>query len=247
MRIKLIACNVFSRELYDVSAHSPHIFETSFLALGLHNYPDKLREEIQSLIDSTDPALFDVIVLGYGLCSRATAGIEAKNIPIVIPKAHDCITLLLGSRERYTREFNAHPGTYYYSPGWVERKTEEVDQLTNISKEKLYDVKYKEYVEKYGEDNAKYLLDMECTWMDHYERVAFINMGIGNIKEYRRFTQELAKERGWMWDEIQGDKTILEMISSANWDPEYFEIINPGDKIAESYDENIICSSNCSE
>jgi hypothetical protein len=33
----------------------------------------------------------------------------------VLPRAHDCVTVLLGSRERYTREHAAAPATYWYS------------------------------------------------------------------------------------------------------------------------------------
>ncbi|MFV1980286.1 MAG: DUF1638 domain-containing protein [Rhodothermia bacterium] len=33
----------------------------------------------------------------------------------VLPRAHDCITLLMGSRTRYLEYFKAHPGTYFRS------------------------------------------------------------------------------------------------------------------------------------
>jgi len=38
----------------------------------------------------------------------------------VVPRAHDCITLLLGSKERYAKLFGERPGTYWYSAGWLE-------------------------------------------------------------------------------------------------------------------------------
>lgn len=40
---------------------------------------------------------------------------------LVIPRAHDCITLYLGSRQRYLEQFNARPGTYWYSLDYLER------------------------------------------------------------------------------------------------------------------------------
>ena len=33
----------------------------------------------------------------------------ARHTPIVMPRAHDCITLYLGSRERYQAQFERHP------------------------------------------------------------------------------------------------------------------------------------------
>jgi len=41
---------------------------------------------------------------------------------MVIPRVHDCISLLLGSRRQYDSEFDQFPGTYYLSKGWKEYK-----------------------------------------------------------------------------------------------------------------------------
>jgi len=55
----------------------------------------------------------DAIVLAHGLCGEATAGLRAGSIPLVVPRSHDCITIFLGSRDRYTTEFTGNPGTYW--------------------------------------------------------------------------------------------------------------------------------------
>jgi hypothetical protein len=112
-RIKVIACEVFVREFYSAAADSPHVLDMSFLPFGLHNTPDKLREAIQSAVDETDSDVYDYIILGYCLCSRGTADILSRDVPIVIPRGHDCITIFLGSRAAYDEEFGSHPGTYY--------------------------------------------------------------------------------------------------------------------------------------
>jgi hypothetical protein len=59
---------------------------------------------------------------------------------MIIPKAHDCITLFLGSKERYRTYFDAHPGTYWYTPGWVECSVQ--------PGKGRYELLRKEYVEK---------------------------------------------------------------------------------------------------
>ena len=59
--------------------------------------------------------------MGYGLCGQATAGLIARSIPIVIPHAHDCITLFLGSRDSYQYQFVNYPGTYWYAHDYIER------------------------------------------------------------------------------------------------------------------------------
>ena len=61
------------------------------------------------------------MLFGYGLCGMGLVGLTARPKPVVIPRAHDCITLFLGSRERYLEYFNAHPGVYFKTTGWIER------------------------------------------------------------------------------------------------------------------------------
>ncbi|MBK8050203.1 MAG: DUF1638 domain-containing protein [Anaerolineales bacterium] len=65
---------------------------------------------------------YDAIILAYGLCGASTAQLIARHTPIVMPRAHDCITLYLGSRDRYQAEFEKHPGTYWYSADYLERQ-----------------------------------------------------------------------------------------------------------------------------
>jgi len=241
MKIKLIACEVFARELSFATAKSPHIFYTTFMSFGLHDTPDKLREAIQAEIDACEGSGYDYIVLGYGLCSRGTADVTARSIPIIVPRAHDCITLFLGSRAAYTKEFGASPGTYYYSPGWIERKVGEVQQgFIDDAFETRTSERYKEYVEKYGEDNAKFLIEQESQWLEHYTRAAFIDVGLGDVEGYRSFVQQLARDHGWEYKEIEGDLSLIDRIAGADWDSEDFLKVAPGRTIVESFNELIL-------
>ena len=84
----------------------------------LHDTPEKLRETLNERIRQTPGD--GTILLGYGRCSNGTAGLEAGRHRLVIPACDDCIALLLGSRRTYQQEFKEHPGTYYYTRGWIE-------------------------------------------------------------------------------------------------------------------------------
>jgi hypothetical protein len=100
-----------------------------FLEAGLHEKPELLKKKLQEAIDdvsATDKA--DRIVIGYGVCGRGTVGIQARDIPLSIPKVHDCIAMFLGGSEAYRREFKKFPGTYYISAGWHEEKAVPVSQ-----------------------------------------------------------------------------------------------------------------------
>jgi hypothetical protein len=241
MKIKLIACEALYREFCMATAQSPHVFDVEFVSFGLHDTPSELRAELQRKIDACEGQGYDRIVLGYGLCSRGTAELAARSIPIIMPRAHDCITLFLGSRAAYSEEFNCHPGTYYYTSGWIERKAGEVQQgfIDEVYAQRTKD-RYQEYVEKYGEDNAKFLIEQESQWMANYSRAALIDMGLGDVEEYRRFTCQLAQDNSWEFAEVPGDMSLVRRLANGEWDSEDFLTVKPGQSITESFDELVL-------
>src|ERR1051326_7872623 len=111
MRLKLISCEVFYREMCAAIARSPHVVDIAFLPKGLHDMGAKgMRERVQAALDQVDETHYDAVLFGYGLCNNGLAGLTARTIPLVVPRAHDCITLFLGCRQRYLDYFNTHPG-----------------------------------------------------------------------------------------------------------------------------------------
>ena len=120
MLIKVIACEILFRELCHCAARSPSLVDFEFLTQGHHDTPKQGRVEIQRRIDAVPAGKYDAIVLGYGLCSNIVTGLVSTHTRLVIPRAHDCISLFLGSKERYQEHFASHPGTYYYTSGWLE-------------------------------------------------------------------------------------------------------------------------------
>jgi hypothetical protein len=241
MRLKVIACEAFKLEIEVLSHKMKHEVDIAFQSFGLHNDPDKLRSELQAQIDSLSSDSFDYILVGYALCSRGTVGITARDVPLVLFRAHDCITVFLGSRRRYMEEFIKEPGTYYYSPGWVERWREKGDvDLFRSMRETAREIKYRQYVQKYGEDNAKYLIEMEESWINNYSRAAFINMGIGDVERYRAFVREIARDNGWKFEELQGDWRLIEGFIRGEWNEDDFLIVRPGQKVVDVYNEEIM-------
>ncbi len=242
MKLYAVCCEAVARECYRAAGLSPHSVTIAIKDFGLHNIPDDLRASIQDEIDrASATGKYEYILLGYGLCSRGTADLVARNVPLVIPRAHDCITFFLGSKERYQEEFSGHPGTYYYSPGWVERKEGEVDQGGfTIVQDAKREERFREYVEKYGEENALFLMEQENQWLSHYNRAAFINMGLGDVGFYRDFTKHVAEEHGWSYEEIQGDFRLVDRFLSGDWPAEDFLIVQPGQRTTEDVTSGII-------
>jgi Protein of unknown function (DUF1638) len=129
-----------------------------------------LRLKLQAQIDGAVGQGYDAVVLSYRLCGKATEGLKAKDVPLVIPRAHDCITLFLGSRERYQQEFEKNPGTYWFANDYIERGKRAGSTLTMGSVGPNSDTQalYEQYVAKYGKDNADYLIDVMGAWSKHY-------------------------------------------------------------------------------
>lgn len=241
MRLCAISCEVFARECCRAAAYSPHIVDLDFLPFGLHDRPDDLRTRLQQEIDAAATKAYDYILLVYGLCSRGTAGVIARKIPLVIPRAHDCITLLLGSRQRYEEEFGRHPGTYYFSPGWIERKEGEVIQGNyEAVKERMLIERFYEYAEKFGEDNARYLVEQERQWLSYYDRAALIDTGLGDLEKYRDFTRRIAEERGWAYEELAGNTRLIDSLFWGEWNDAEFLVVEPGSRTIEDVNNEII-------
>ncbi len=110
MRYQLIACEIMLREAALCAATSPHVLDLHFLTKGLHDNPDSLRTEVQGQIDSLDGLPHDAVLLGYALCSNGAVGLQARSTPLVMPRAHDCITFFLGSKDTYAQRHRDKPG-----------------------------------------------------------------------------------------------------------------------------------------
>ncbi len=215
------------REAYFCAARSKNVVDVVLMEQGLHDEPDKLRSEVQKALDNTcdiQGRPYDASLLGYGLCSNGIVGLSAK-IPVVAPRGHDCITLLLGSKDRYQEYFDSHRGVYWYSPGWIESGKQP-------SKER-YEKLLKEYKEKYGDDNAQYLMEVEQKWIKEYNWATYIDWGLIDSNEYKNYAKRCAEFLHWNYDELKGSPALMQKLVDGDWDDGEFLVIKPGQKIGE--------------
>jgi hypothetical protein len=243
MRLKCFACEALARPVYLCAAQSPHIVDVELLRQGLHDQPTDLRAKLQMQIDATRKQDYDAIVLAYGLCGKATEGLGAREIPLVIPRAHDCITLFLGSRARYQAEFENNSGTYWYALDYVERGSHS-DSLTVLGASGLNNdlqADYAKFVAKYGKDNADYLMQVMGAWQKHYQRAAFIDLGVGNTEAVEAKAQTDAAQRGWTFARVAGDMVLIRRLLNGDWKNDFL-MVNPGEQVAISYDDQVVCA-----
>ena len=239
MRLKLISCEVIFREMCDAVARAPHQVDVEFLPKGLHDLgATAMRALLQSAVDEADPH-YDAILLGYGLCGNGLSGLRAITIPLVIPRAHDCIALLFGSRHRYREYFEQNPGVYFRSTGWLERgqsMAQLAQRRTGIGST------LDELTAKYGEENGRYLYEELYRYETAYRQLTYIETGLEPDDSFERRARDEAERKGWAFSKVRGDSNLFQRLVGGEWNAEDFLVVEPGFEIAARYDDGVIAA-----
>jgi hypothetical protein len=242
MRLKLIACEIFYREFCSVVASSPNTVDVEFLPKGLHDIGSEgMRERLQAALERVDDPRYEAVLLGYGLCNNGVVGLTAGKYPLVIPRAHDCITLFLGSAERYLDYFNSHPGVYFKTTGWIERGKAD-GELSQLSVGKVLGVgkNYEDLVARYGEDNAKFLWSELGDLTKNYSQFTYIEMGVGPEESMERGAREEAAQRGWKFEKLAGNLGLFKRLVDGVWGEKEFLVVPPGRQVVADYGGGLI-------
>jgi hypothetical protein len=238
MRLELICCEVLFREMSAVVARSPHQVDVRFLPKGLHDEGGaRMCRKLQECVDEASAREPDAVLMGYALCGNGLHGLQARQCPVILPRAHDCIALLMGSREAYNRYFEANPGTYFRSTGWIERGSglePAVRMKTGIS------TSLDEWIAKYGEDNGRYLFEELNRYQAAYSRLTYIETGLEPDSRFEDQARREAAERGWTFEKIPGSLRIFEALVRGDWNNGDFLTVQPGHRVVARYDERII-------
>ncbi len=239
LRIRAIGCDILLRPLYLAAATTRNIVDVVDLTAALHVEPATLRERIQERIDAVPPG-YDAIVLAYGLCGGATAGIRARSVPVVLTRAHDCITIFLGGRDRYAQEFEQTPGTYWYVADQVDRGNALKGWLLGDgARAEDAQATYDDYVRRFGEANATYLMETLGGWTSRYERGVFLDTGLpAEVAEARARTE--VEERGWRFEKVAADLRLVRDLVDGRWDDDRYQVLQPGEELRMTWDERIM-------
>ncbi len=235
MRIALVGCMVMNREISRLVSESKNVVRVWWLRQGLPDTPDILRAELQRTVDEIERENnqlpvhlgFSAIVLAYGLCSNGVVGLRSRTLPLIVPRCDDCISLFLGSAERYQRLFHEMQGVYWYNPGWIE-------QAFTPSREN-YERQRAEYAQAYGEENADYL--MECTnhWMENYQSCGYISCPLGDSPAYEAYARQAADDFGWQFRRFEGRMDYLDAVVNGPWDDARFLTCPAGCRVEADY------------
>jgi Protein of unknown function (DUF1638) len=208
--LTIIACKTIRDEVESLRGDIAVDYCDGFL----HDTPEKLRQTLNERIAAIPGE--GTILLGYGRCSNGTAGLSAGRHRIVLPAVDDCIALLLGSRATYKREFAEHPGTYYYTRGWVE-------ELEDPYRE------YLKMIPRMGEPKARMVAHM---MLESYTRVAIIDTGTYDLAKCESYVQTVSEFYSLPVHRLRGSLRLLEKLVRGPHDGE-FMIVEPGEVLAE--------------
>ncbi len=212
----LVICGCLAPEIEQAA---PCGTEIRIIDQGLHDYPKILNEKIQAAITELDQEdRWDTILLGFGLCSEGTVGLQSRRSRLVLPKTDDCIAIFLGSREKYLDQFWKEPGTYYFTKGWL---TDGAGPLA------MYQGTH-EWTKKYSQEKAQ-AIAREI--MKNYRRIALIDTGVYDLTPYEARSRLTAEIFEMQFEIVSGSLDLIKDLIYGPWDARYVSV-KPGQAIA---------------
>jgi hypothetical protein len=242
MQLKAIICEVLTREIQSLIPHSPHKVDLEILTMGLHDLGVSMRPHLQERIDAADGSGYDAIVMGYALCGRGCDGLRAVKTQLVMPRAHDCIGLLMGSRHRFLEYFENHPGVYYRSPGWIEfQKPGQRLEQASLSKRNTIGERRSldELISQYGEDNGKFLFEQFTSYRRKYSGLTYISTGVGEEDRLVCQARAEADQEGWKFEEVRGSLDLLRRLLNGDWGSGDFLVVPPGAQVRATLGDGV--------
>jgi hypothetical protein len=219
--VVILACQVMQ------SLIQPHLrngeVPVIYMDYGLHVRPQKMAPTLQAQLDALpEPSL---VLIGYGLCGNGLDGLKAGPHTLIIPRADDCITILLGSYQAYIQAFDRQPGTYYLTKGWLESGSDPLKE-------------YRAYVDQFGVEDADMLIEM---MYGRYRHLCFVAHSQADLDEYRSRALEVAEfcaqRWGMTYEERVGSDDLIRRLLEAPQRPgalgDDFVIVPPGGTVEQ--------------
>ncbi len=207
----IVACNTLADEVNLALKSTGTTHPVYWIDSKLHVKPEQLKEQIQAAIDRISNVT--TIILAFGFCGNGLAGIRSKSARLILPRAEDCISLLLGSQELRSALSKEAP-RYFFTRGWIESEH-------NLAGEFEYCVK------KFGYKRG---LRIMRTMLKHYRYLTLIDTQAYDVTLYKTRIDRLAGELGIGSETVKGSQRFFEKLLLGPWDEEFI-VTDPGEPI----------------
>jgi len=213
----IIACRMLEPELRAAMEAEGADFPIVWTEKGLHDTPKKLTEALNERLREVEREYAPKrVLLGFGFCGNALAGVTAGNFELILPRIDDCITMLIGSRELKER-YSGGVGTLFLTQSWVDSEESVVSQ-----REKL--------IEDYGEDVGMQLFNMMYA---QYGRIAVLDTRCAELAPILAKTEPMAAELGFEHRVFDASNAYLRELLTGPWSAERFIVKAAGETIGE--------------
>lgn len=213
MKRAIIACSMLENEIKYAYENTGCTLPIIWIDRGLHNFPEKLRLKLQETIDQLQelgqPEEPAELLLAFGLCGNATAGLTSTNARLILPKFDDCIHMLLCDGHRSCRGLT-QAGTIYLTDGWIHDEEGILQQHNKL-------------LEDYDEETRDAIFEMMYA---HYDSITLIDTGCTSLEAATTYAKKACELMDFALKTTKGHTLILEKLLKGEWD-ENFIILEP--------------------
>lgn len=220
----VLACDVFADEIARLQADAGVcLHSVTWLEMGLHDHPLRLRQAVQDAIAAIEAdTSVETILLAYGICGQGLLGVCAGRCPLVLPRAADCVAVLLGGDARREALLKDDPHTYFYSPGWVRgKRVPGPDREAHIRAQ---------YAERHDPGTIEDLVEADRETFAPYRTACYVDI-TGDAKA-EAYSRRCAECLGWEFRRETGDPRMLRALLTGLWDERDFLLVPPRMRIA---------------
>ena len=204
----LLACHTIRMEIEKAARETGCHYPAVWIESGLHLQPESLRGRIQEELDRLNHA--GRVLLGFGFCGNAVVGLASGDFELVVPRVDDCITLLLGSKER-REQCLENGGVYFLTQGWLD------DEL-NIWKE------YQATLARFGPERTDRVYRR---MLAHYRYLGLIDSGAYDLAALLPRVREIAARLHLEARVLPGSDAWLKRLLTGPWQGDGFVTIAP--------------------
>lgn len=241
MRLKLISCEVFHREMAAASARSPNQIELEFISGDSCSHGCvELRKKLQVAIDEADRNRFQGFLLGYGLCRSELAGLRATSIPIVVPRIFDCLARLLELPEGGVEPL------HFFSSAKASVSHRAQPRVQPLAQERFpgtlnkhRDCGFQQLAARFGDEVARYFYDEFGPDVKARQHNVFMPKPAPGLGARSKGCQTRTESAQWACDTTQRYMSLIQKLVDGYWDYEDFLVVPPGWQIVRAYDGNI--------